>query len=180
MSQQVEASQETTDPASSATGSTTETSEPLIELGEFNADNDEFVLFDPCTEIPWEVYEAVGFSNAFGDPRYDPSGSISCSFESAAPERSEALFVVTADEVPFERLTERGLLIDESPASELPGSYTHHMGGELVDSCTAAVHTTKGRLTMFVNDWTLTDNRDALCNIAVDYLEKIYQHTGGV
>lgn len=180
MSQQVEASQETTDPASSATGSTTETSEPLIELGEFNADNDEFVLFDPCTEIPWEVYEAVGLVQTAGETIYDLGGSISCNFKSTKSAHEDALFIVTTDEVPYQRILNRGLMVDESPESELPGVYTHHMGTTKSDNCTAAVHTTKGRLTVLAYDETLVSQREKACDIAVDYLENIHQQTGGV
>lgn len=157
-----------------------ETTEALIELGEFNAENDEFVLFNPCTEIPWEVYEEVGFVETFGEPHYDLGGSVSCNFKSGQSEHSEAFFVVTADEVPYQRIIDRGLMLNESPPSALPGVYTHSMGGEVVDSCTAAVHTTKGRLTLFASDRTLTDQQNELCEIAIEYLEKIHQHSAGV
>lgn len=178
--QEKQTGQDTASAVSSASGSAPETTSALITLGEFNADNDEFELFNPCTEISREVYEAVGFVEAFGEPYYDPGGSVSCSFESGHQDLGESLFVVTADEVPYQRIIEQDLLLDASPASDVPGVYTHHMGGTVADSCTAAVHTTKGRLTVFVNDWTLTDQREVLCDIAIKHLENIHNETGGV
>lgn len=178
--QDVQTGQDTASAVSSASGSAPETTSALITLGEFNADNDEFELFNPCTEISREVYEAVGFVEAFGEPRYDFGGSIACSFKSDARALERAVFTVTADEVPFQRLVDRDLVIDEAPISTLPGVYTHHLGSSVVDSCVAAVHTISGRLTILISDRNLTDQRDALCEIAVQHLEKIHAKVGGV
>lgn len=178
--QEKQTGQDTVSAVSSASGSAPETTSALVTLGEFNADNDEFELFNPCTEISREVYEAVGFVEAFGEPYYDPGGSVSCNFKSGNPLHSNGFFMVTADKVPYQRIVERGLLLDASPVSHVPGVYTHHMGGEDANSCTSAVHTTQGRLTVLFKDRGRTDQRDELCEIAIEYLGNIHHETGGV
>lgn len=167
-------------PASDRAESAAETTTPIYELGEFNPDHDEFVVFDPCTEITWSDLQAVGLVETIGDPRYNLGRSASCSFTRGEPEYRRSLVTLTGDKVPYERIVERGLLLDPAPESELPGLYTHHLGSEIRDSCTAAVHTNKGRFTVQFMDGELEHNHEELCALAIAQLEQIHEQTGGV
>lgn len=157
-----------------------ETTTAIYELGEFNPDHEEFVVFDPCTEITWADLQEVGFVETIGDPQYNLGMSAACSFARGEPEYRRSMVTLTGDKVPYDRIVERGLLLDPAPESELPGVYTHHMGSEIPDSCTAAVHTNKGRFTVQFMDGELKNNHEKLCAIAIEHLEQIHEQTGGV
>ncbi|MGP6172687.1 DUF3558 family protein [Corynebacterium sp. A21] len=153
---------------------------PLIELGEFDGESEDFELFDPCTEIPWEVYQAVGFVEESVDRFYDPGRSATCYFQSTAELGRPAMVGVTGDKVPYERIVEQGLLLNVHAPSRLPGVYHHWLASSLGTNCTAVVHTSRGRLAINYHDAELTGQPELLCVKANEYLENIYEQTGGV
>ncbi|QGU07941.1 hypothetical protein COCCU_10110 [Corynebacterium occultum] len=157
-----------------------ETTAPLIVLGEFEGESDTFDLFDPCTEIPWEVYQKVGFVERVGEPFYDLGLSSSCSLKSPAEQGRFAMVRITGDKVPYDRIVETGSLIDTTAESRLPGVYHHWLGWEENRHCAAAMHTTRGRITVNYFDRDLEGQLDALCAKANKYLEDIHEQAGGV
>lgn len=153
---------------------------PLIELGEFDGESENFELFDPCTETPWDVYQAVGFVKESLDRSYDSGRSATCVFQSAAELGRPAMVGVTGDKVPYQRIVEHGLLLDVHAPSRFPGVCHHWLTSSLGNNCTAAVHTSRGRLAVNYHDAELTGQQDLRCEKANEYLENIHEQTGGV
>ena len=149
---------------------------PVLELGDFDPEGD-FEVFDPCTEIPPEVLAEAGLIRRQREPFNDAGRSISCSYDPVGRDL-EGFFVITGDKVPRERVMERGLLIAEGSTPHLPGLYLHHMGSGAADECSAAVHTTRGRLVVDYIELLTTRSRETLCTLAVEKLESVHHHLG--
>ncbi len=149
---------------------------PVLELGDFDPEGD-FEVFDPCTEIPPEVLAGAGLVRSKREPFNDAGRSISCSYD-PVDQRAEGFFVITGDRVPRERVMERGLFLAEESGSRLPGLYLHHMGSGAADECSAAVHTTRGRLVVDYIELLTTRSRESLCTLAVEKLESVHHHLG--
>lgn len=150
----------------------------LIELGEFNAEDEGFVLFDPCTEIPREVLDEAGFGDMVSEPSYLPTGSVLCSFWTQAEETGWEFVALVADEVPQERVRDLGFMLSEDVQTNVPGVYFHHMGDGTEKTCTAAVETTRGRWSVEFRAGQMAPERKEMCALATDYLEKIYFQLG--
>ncbi|AGF73099.1 DUF3558 domain-containing protein [Corynebacterium halotolerans] len=157
---------------------TVEAAEPVVELGEFNAEHDEFVVFDPCTEIPREVLDSVGLGEMVSEPFYSPMKSVTCSYPAASQGARMELLTMAGDVVPKQRVRDLGFMISEDANSEVPGVYVHHMGEGTENACTAAIHTTKGRWTVAYTSGRPIPSREDLCGEAIDYLEAIYFQLG--
>lgn len=152
--------------------------EPVVELGEFNAEHDEFVVFDPCTEIPRDVLDAAGLGEMVSEPFYSPMKSVTCSFR-VTPQNAKLQLVTTTGDINSKlQVRDQGFMIAEEAETEIPGVYLHHMGEGTEDSCTAAVHTTRGRWTVTYIEGRPVPDRGILCERAVDYLETTYFQLG--
>lgn len=155
---------------------TTAAAEPALELGDFDPEG-TFTVFDPCTEIPADVLAEAGLVEGNREPYRDAGNTVSCYYDGANPDL-EGFFVVTGDRVVRAVLEERGFLLEQTSASELQGLYLHHMGSPAADECSAAVHTTRGRVVVDYVEPASETGRDAICARAVEKLEIIIQLMG--
>lgn len=158
----------------------------LIELGEFNAEDEGFVLFDPCTEIPREVLDEAGFGDMVSEPSYLPSGITTCMFHTS-DDASWDLLYMTAGTASRQQIIDLDFMIADHTESEIPDLYLHHMGEDTENACTAAVTTKRGRWSVeFTGGRSLLGQagmdqaweREEICARATDYLEKIYFQLG--
>lgn len=147
-----------------------------IELGDFDPEGD-FEVFNPCTEIPAEVRAAAGLGEPVRDTAYDGDRSVLCSY-SPLDESLQGIYTLTGDKVPLTRIEERGLLISPTVKSTVPGVYLHHMGLEGSGDCSAAVHTDRGRFIVQYVETLPTQQREAICALAIEKLENIYHDLG--
>lgn len=160
--------------ADAPSGTVVEEKTAVIELGEFDAEDDGFVLFDPCTEIPREVLDEAGFGDMVSDPSYLPTGSVLCSFWTQAEDTGWEFVALVADEIPQEHLMDLGFILSEDVPTNVPGVYFHHMGEDTEKTCTAAVETTRGRWSVEFKAGQMAPERKEICALATDYLETIY------
>lgn len=165
----------TSSPSSAASVPVEPAAQPL-ELGDFDPEGD-FEVFNPCTEIPPEVRAAAGLGEPVRDPAYDGDRSVLCSY-SPLDQSLRGIFTVTGDRVPLSRIEERELLLSPTAESTVPNVYLHHMGLEGSGDCSAAVHTKRGRFIVQYIETLSTQERDAICVLAIDTLENIYHHWG--
>lgn len=149
---------------------------PPPELGDFDPEGD-FEVFNPCTEIPAEVRAAAGLGEPVRDTAYDGDRSVLCSY-SPLDESLQGIYTLTGDKVPLTRIEERGLLISPTVKSTVPGVYLHHMGLEGSGDCSAAVHTDRGRFIVQYVETLPTQQREAICALAIEKLENIYHDLG--
>ena len=147
-----------------------------LVLGDFDPESD-FEVFDPCTEIPAAVLAEAGLGELVRRPSYDGDRSVRCSFFAVSAEM-RGYFTLTGDRVPFERIAERNLLVEDSTQSAVVGVYLHHMGAEVPDECSAAVHTKRGRFVVQYTETLTARPREELCEVAIDKLEVIFDHLG--
>ncbi|WIM70264.1 DUF3558 domain-containing protein [Corynebacterium suedekumii] len=168
-------------PAASETSgnesTTADAQAPTFELGEFDPEGD-FELFDPCTEIPAEVLTEAGFGKQIGEMDYELPMSVMCSFTSTDAAQLRGLFTLTGDRNPQSKLIERGYMIDGSPASSVPGAYLHHLGDDFPGSCSAAMHTTRGRLIVKYGEISTERSSEEICSIALHQLEALKENLG--
>lgn len=161
-------------------GAESTTAEPqaaTFELGEFDPEG-YFELFDPCTEIPAEVLAEAGLGEMFGEPRADRDLSVMCSFESRDTSSLPGLITLTGDRNPKSKLVERGYMIDDNPETSVPGSYLHHLGDDFPGACSAAAHSTRGRLIVKYGEISSARSNEELCAIALGHLEEITTNLG--
>jgi hypothetical protein len=147
-----------------------------IELGDFDPDGD-FEVFNPCTEIPAEVRAAAGLGEPVRETAYDGDRSVRCAFY-PTDTSLRGTYALTGDKVSFNRIEERGLLLNTSAKSAIPGAYLHQMGTGAEHDCNAAVHTTRGRFIVQYNEISAESDRAARCVLALEKLEDIYHHLG--
>lgn len=164
--------------ADAPSGTVVEEKTAVIELGEFDEEDDGFVLFDPCTEIPREVLDEAGFGDMVSDPSYLPTGSVLCSFWAEPRTQDLEMLTVVSDAVEKERVRGLNFMIAEKTNSSVEEIYTHHMGEGSEGSCTSAVATTRGRLTVMFDASRADMEEQVMCDRAVSSLEIIYFHLG--
>lgn len=147
-----------------------------IELGDFDPEGD-FEVFNPCTEIPAEVRAEAGLGEPVRETAYDGDRSVMCTFH-PTDTSLRGFYALTGDRVPFSRIEERGLLLDPSAESTIPGVYIHHLGLGAEHDCSAAIHTTRGRFIVQYSEISAEPDRAARCVLALEKLEEIYHHLG--
>ncbi|NOL57211.1 DUF3558 family protein [Corynebacterium ulcerans] len=159
---------------------TTENAHPdFPEVMEPNPADPNFSFFDPCTDVPVEIYERAGVRPT-GDGVFGRSGMnrAHCHFFVERPDATDDLAMVGSMIVSYEETIQREELLFYKGNMEVPKGvyFTKNRDPSLGlgTECTAYVPTKRGRIWVFyrLGDENDTD-QDRACGSAMEILNEI-------
>ncbi|MDO5099875.1 MAG: DUF3558 family protein [Corynebacterium sp.] len=148
--------------------------------GTFDPNDPNFMVFDPCGDVTTKQYEEFGFvvSDVSRITRKD---FAVCTLRPNDYSNGDIGFNIATDVVAYEHVASLGLIVDQ-PLVPLPDHWYQHKLSDIDDelSCTIAVPTNRGRLTITSLGSRLTFGLtpEKSCQEAVDMLQKIFALKG--
>lgn len=150
-----------------------ESSGVLPPLGEFDATDPSFELFDPCTEISGDKIENIGLRPKALDYRRD-SGSTFCNFESNGTALPDGVLVsLASDSNSIDALNLKEELLQQSGGEEENPIQIYR--SEIFENtqCDGYVSTKRGTLIVSVNDIGLQSTTEDRCNLTASLIKQL-------
>ncbi|MEJ4099278.1 DUF3558 family protein [Corynebacterium mastitidis] len=148
-----------------------------FEVGPWDVNDPNFRFFDPCAEIPAEVFAEVGLGEMEGEP-FSVDGSYStCHFLADIGGEGYSVYSVGifSDLVPLEKYEDIGLKILENADDRGIGLAEElDRGGE---TCSTFMLTSRGRWGLEVSYAGLDDPEDS-CSVAKNLHDKLIENMG--
>lgn len=148
-----------------------------FEVGPWDASDPNFRFFDPCAEIPAEVFAEVGLGEMEGEPFSVEGGYSTCHFLADIGGEGYSVYSVGifSDLVPLEKYEDIGLKILEDADDRGIGLAEElDRGGE---TCSSFMFTTRGRWGLEVSYAGLSDPGDS-CSVAKNLHNKLIESMG--
>lgn len=150
-----------------------ESSGVLPPLGEFDPADPSFELFDPCTEIPGDKLESIGFRPSALDYRRD-SGSTFCNFESSGKQFPDGVLVSLASDsnsIDAMNLKEGLQQFGSGEEEELIKIFRSEIFEK--SQCDGYVSTKRGTVIVGVNDIGLQSTTQERCNLTASLIKQL-------
>ncbi|MEJ5928431.1 DUF3558 domain-containing protein [Corynebacterium sp. H128] len=140
----------------------------------FDPKDPNFKLFDPCTELPDEVFKEAGLGkrSRFGN---EPGADYKiCTFQTAPDAGFFGSVSVIMNAIDFDTIQRKMHVIRGTVNANMPGVYQYREAEDQIHDCSSVAQSSGGQLEVTVTDLDKKLSSSEVCDQSLAYLQFIY------